>query len=309
VIWSTESRSQEPTVGGDLVMGRTRLRTSGKLLPGKAALVALAASAIAATVDPGGFVAAARAAEEQARPTGETPAKPVVSPEADRILRDMGDYLKEAKQLSFHAEITHDDLLPTGQKIQLSASYDAAVRRPDRVYGEYWGDGGGRRFWYDGKTVTLYEAGLNLYASEPAGPTIDATLTHLIEVLGFTPPLSDLMTSDPAATLRRNVLFGFRVGETQVGGVRCQHLAFVERDIDWQIWIADGTQWVPRKLVITYKTLPGAPQFSAFFSDWDLATRAPDALFTPQLPAGAEKISFLSAAAKGKSPITEGKAK
>jgi len=46
--------------------------------------------------------------------------------------------------------------------------------------------------------------------------TIDATLEHLITVLGFTPPLSDLMTSDPATTLRRNVLYGFYVGPTHV---------------------------------------------------------------------------------------------
>lgn len=66
---------------------------------------------------------------------------------------------------------------------------------------------------------------------------------------------------------KANVLFGFSVGVTQVEGVRCHHFAFVEQDIDWQIWIEDGTQWVPRKLVITYKTLPGAPQSTAVLSD------------------------------------------
>src|SRR5262245_14862174 len=282
---------------------------------GMVRLVVIGAVALGATVGYGPAAAepAAEPAKDQlgaaatapgqrdAAPRRETPAKPIVSPEADRILRDMGEYLKAAKQLSFHAEITHDDVLPTGQKIQLAASYDAAVRRPDRVYTEYSGDGGSRRLWYDGKTVTLYEPALDVYGSEATQPTIDAALDHLIEDLGFAPPLSDLMTSDPGATLRKNVLFGFRVGETQVDGVRCQQLAFVERNIDWQIWVEDGTQWVPRKLVITYKTLPGAPQFSAVLSDWDLATRPPDALFTPQVPDSAERISFLSTAGKGKS--------
>jgi len=225
---------------------------------------------------------------------------PTVSPEADRALRDMGDFLKSAQQLTFHAEITHDDLLPTGQKIQLASSYDAAVRRPDRVFTEYSGDAGDKRFWYDGKTITLYDADADAYATEPAKSTIDATLDHLITVLGFTPPLSDLLTSDPAATLRKNVLFGFEVGTTEVDGVRCRQLAFVEKNIDWQIWIEDGTKWAPRKLVITYKTLPGAPQFSAVLSDWDVTTRPPDALFKPQLPAGADQISFKPQATGGK---------
>ena len=226
--------------------------------------------------------------------------QPAIDPQADRLLRGVGDYLRTAQQLSFHAEIAFDDLLPTGQKIQLAADYDVAVRRPDRVYTEYWGDAGARRFWEAAKTVTLYDPDLNLYATEPAKPTIDATLEHLIKNLGFSPPLSDLMLSDPEAALRKNVMFGFYVGVTQVQGVRCHHLAFVERDIDWQVWIEDGTQWVPRKIIITYKTIPGAPQFSAVLSDWDFATRPPDALFMPQLPADAGRITFRAAAPEKK---------
>ena len=86
------------------------------------------------------------------------------------------------------------------------------------------------------------------------------------------------MYANPYEVLRRDVEFGFYVGLSDVAGTRCHHLAFVEQVIDWQIWIEDGTQLVPRKLVITYKTLPGAPQFEAVFSEWDLATRTPDAL-------------------------------
>lgn len=273
------------------------------------------ASAVDPQTPPGGSEPAKGAVAENVPGRASAPAAsqkvqpPLIAAQVDRMMRDTSDYLKAAQQLSFHAEITYDDLLPTGQKIQLAASYDVAVRRPDRVYTEYWGDVGGRRFWYDGKTITLYDPTVGVYASEAAKPTIDATLEHLIKVLGFTPPLSDLMTSDPYATLRKNVLFGFDVGATQVDGVRCHQFAFVERDIDWQIWIEDGTQWVPRKIVITYKSVPGAPQFSAVLSGWDFATRPPDALFIPQLPDGAERISFLATAAAGKKQIGGGKTK
>ena len=243
----------------------------------------------------GGSLSPAASAEAPAANT-EAPAAPAVAPEADRLLRDMGDYLKAAPQMSFHAEITHDDLLPTGQKLQLGATYQAAVRRPDRVFTEYVGDVDARRLWYDGKTVTLYDPMLDVYAAEPGQGTIDATVDHLAKQLGFAPPLSDLMTSDPAATLRKNVLYGFVVGRSEVDGAACQHLAFVEQNIDWQIWIEDGIRVLPRKLIITYKRLPGAPQFSAVLSDWDLATRPPDSLFVAQPPASASRIEFLTAA-------------
>jgi hypothetical protein len=268
------------------------------------AVCVVAGSTSGAQTAPGGAGAAGNTPPQQ-----QAPPSPVISPQADRLLRAASDYLKAASQLSFHADITYDDLLPTGQKIQLAASYDVAVRRPDKFYTEYWGDAGSRRLWYDGETITLYDPSLRIYASEPAKPTIDATLEHLIKDLGFTPPLSDLMTSDPAATLHKDILFGFYVGVTEVEGVRAHHLAFVEQNIDWQVWIEDGTQFVPRKILITYKTLPGAPQFSAVLSDWDFATRPPDALFTAELPADATRIEFLTAAAPKSGPASGGKNK
>lgn len=223
---------------------------------------------------------------------------PIVGEDADRLLKDMGAYLKAAKEFSFHAEIAYDDLLPSGQKLLLAAEQDIAVRRPDRLYSHYRGEAGRKRFWYDGKTVTLLDEPHNTYATEKVPATIDGTLEHLITQLGFTPPLSDLVYEDPYGVLRRNAAFGFRVGFGHVHGARCHHLAFVEDRVDWQIWIDDGRMRVPRKLVITYKTLPGAPQFIATLSDWDFNTRLPDSLFAPELPAGAARIDFIKAAAK-----------
>jgi hypothetical protein len=44
--------------------------------------------------------------------------------------------------------------------------------------------------------------------------------------------------------------------------------------------------------VITYKNQPSQPQFTAVFSDWDFAPRIDQAVFTPELPPGTEKIPF-----------------
>ncbi len=82
-----------------------------------------------------------------------------------------------------------------------------------------------------------------------------------------------------------------------MNGTSCRTFAFVEKDIDWQIWIKDGPQLVPCKLVITYKTQPAQPQFSAVFTDWDFAPRIAEPVFTPDLPPGTEKIPFAAATA------------
>jgi len=256
---------------------------------------------------PAGTTAPAAPAKDSAKEQKEAAPGPVIGQQADRLLRQMSDYLKAAKQFSFHAEISYDDLLPSGQKLQLAATDDVLVRRPDRIYSEFEGETGGKRFWYDGKTITLYDTKHHVYGTEEVPATIDAVLDHLMKVLGFSPPFSDLLHSDPYAILTKNVQYGFYAGLTQVDGRRCHHLAFQEKKIDWQIWIEDGIQLVPCKLVITYKTLPGAPQFIAVFSHWDLVAPAPDSMFAANLPAGADRITFQATAtaekkAKGGTP-------
>jgi hypothetical protein len=226
----------------------------------------------------------------------ETEEKPVIDSRADKLLKAMGDYLKSSKQFSFHANITFDDLIPSGQKIQYASSSDIAVHRPDRVYAEKQSDLGGKRFWYDGKNMTLMDTRLGVYATEPVPADIDSAMDHLMEKYGFSPPLVDFVYSDPYHTLIENVESGFYVGLHDVEGVRCHHLAFVQKNIDWQIWIEDGRQMVPRKIVITYKTIPESPQFSAMFSEWDLDAHLPDALFNINLTftENYEKIEFMT---------------
>jgi hypothetical protein len=220
----------------------------------------------------------------------------------------MGDYLKAAKQFSFHAEITFDDMLPSGQKIQYTASNDIAVHRPDRVYAESQSDQGNMRFWYDGKNMTLMDEGLSVYAKVPVPAVIDASMDHLMEKYGFSPPLVDFIYNDPYNTLIENVEFGFYVGLHNVEGIRCHHLAFVQKNIDWQIWIEDGKQMVPRKLTITYKNVPESPQYIAVLSEWDLDARLPEALFNANLTSNAnfEKIEFMDITKNIPSNLEEG---
>ncbi|MCP4267751.1 MAG: DUF2092 domain-containing protein [Candidatus Brocadiaceae bacterium] len=231
---------------------------------------------------------------EETLPT-ETEEKPAIDSRTDKLLKAMGDYLKSSKQFSFHANITFDDLTPSGQKIQHASSGDIAVHRPNRVYAEKQSDLGGKRFWYDGGNMTLMDTKLGVYATEPVPADIDSAMDHLAEKYGFSPPLVDFVYSDPYHTLIENVESGFYAGLHDVEGVRCHHLAFVQKSIDWQIWIEDGKQMVPRKFVITYKAIPESPQFSAVLSEWDLDAELPDALFDIDLTSteGFEKIEFM----------------
>jgi hypothetical protein len=47
---------------------------------------------------------------------------------------------------------------------------------------------------------------------------------------------------------------------------------------------------LPRKLVISYVSEPGEPQYSATIGRWTLDAKAPEGLFTFEAPEGAEKV-------------------
>ena len=63
-------------------------------------------------------------------------------------------------------------------------------------------------------------------------------LEQLVPKLDFAPPLADFLYRDPYKTVRGNIQYGFDLGQNDVNGRSCRTLAFVENNIDWQIWIA-----------------------------------------------------------------------
>jgi hypothetical protein len=247
------------------------------------------------------LTASAAAQNRPAARHAASPAKgagaPTVAPEADRLIKEMGGYIGSAAEFTFHADVTFDHVLPSGQKLQFSAAEEVVLERPGRLYVEWNGDLGARQFWYDGKSTTLYDPATPFYASAAAPPSIDAMLNELVPKLDFAPPLTDFLYRDPYKTVRGNLQYGFDLGQNDVNGRKCRTLAFVEKDIDWQIWIENGPQPTPCKLVITYKNQPAQPQFTAVFSDWDFAPRIDPAVFVPDLPAGTQKIPFATIAA------------
>jgi hypothetical protein len=212
-------------------------------------------------------------------------------PDALPILKEMCDYLKGLQQFSCQAEITEDVLLTTGQKIQLGKSVEASVRRPDRMRVESQGDADNRQIIYDGKTITLLDRSRNVYTSIDAPPDIDAALNHAIRAFDLRAPLADLIYVDAYKYLTDGVTSGFYAGLHKVQGVLCHHLAFRQKDIDWQIWIEDSPTPLPRKFLITDTKAKGL-QFTALFSKWNTSPQLADAFFTFVPPEKAEKIDL-----------------
>ncbi len=221
------------------------------------------------------------------------PGEERIDPLVERILRQSCDTLEEAGEFTFNAEVTYDDLLYTGQKVQYSGQLETALRRPDRVRTHYQGDRVESATWYDGRSFTIMDTAEGLFASTEAPDSIDALLGETVPQLGFSLELSDFLYSKPCSGLLAGVESAIYAGLESVKGRNSHHLAFTQADIDWQVWIEKGTPPVPRKLVITYKKLPGAPQYTAVIGGWDFAPGLSDAHFTFDPPENAERVEFL----------------
>ncbi|MHC4224097.1 MAG: DUF2092 domain-containing protein [Planctomycetota bacterium] len=229
---------------------------------------------------------------EVAKAPGPRELQSALDPKADEILRRMGKTLKKAQAFRFRATAFYDEVLHTGVEVQLNETVDFRVRRPDGLRLEFARGGSNRILVYDGTHVTLLEQEPALFGTAKAPGNIDATLDMLVETLGLTLPLSDLILSDPYTVLIRSVAAGSYVGTTRIDGVEVHHLVFSQDGLDWQIWIETGERALPVRIVLTYLMAEGAPRYEATLSMWNLASSLTETDFTVAVPSNAEKLEF-----------------
>jgi hypothetical protein len=214
-----------------------------------------------------------------------------VEPEAMAALNKMGAYLRTLKVFQVRAEVSTEDVLENGQKIQFASVTDLLAHSPDRLRVDVDDDRYERLFLYDGKNFTLYGRRLNYYATVPAPPTIAELASQLEEKFGIELPLVDLFRWGGPGSQVSEIKTATTIGPSQVGGTTCEQYAFRQPGLDWQIWIQRGDYPLPRKLVLTTMTDEARPQHVAVYT-WNLAPSYNDATFQFVPPPDARKIVF-----------------
>ena len=220
---------------------------------------------------------------------------PYIEPKAEKILRQMCDYLKTLEQFTFHTENTIDAIPSVGHKIQLASAVDVYLRRPDRLRADAKGDRRNAKFYYNGKTVTINDDDSNQYATMKAPPEIEEALVRTLKTFNINAPLAVLIHRNPYKILTKKVKTGVYVGLHYVNGIQYHHLMFNQKSLDWQIWIENDDTPLPRKFIITKTVITGAPQFTALMSNWDVSAKLKDSLFNFIPLKKAEEIKVIPA--------------
>lgn len=228
------------------------------------------------------------------KPAAAKPAAaPKVDPAAVKALGDMSRFLQSLSTFRLTSEATLDLVTNDGQRIQSDGVATYRVRKPNAFVIDLKGDWN-RQYVYDGKTFTLYAPERGYFASWPAPATIQATIADAETRFGISLPLDDLFRwSGPDGARAETLTSGFLVGADAVGGVKTNHYAFREsNNIDWQVWIQQGDQPLPLKLVIVDRRDPAAPAYVARLT-WTLNPPLTDADFTFQPRPDAKRIRVI----------------
>lgn len=229
----------------------------------------------------------------------QTPSDSAVEPAALEALNRMGSFLRTLKSFQVTAEVTDEEVLADGLKLQNSSVTNIVARMPDRLFGTVLGDRMDRLFFYNGKTFTLYARRAGYYATIDAPPEIGKLATLLADKYGLEIPLEDLFFWGTSRTDTSVIKAAIDAGPGVVGGVTCGHYAFRQPGLDWQIWIQKGDSPLPRKLVITTLTDDARPQHTSVLT-WNLAPSFDEDAFTFNPPDNAHKIVFADPASAGK---------
>lgn len=220
--------------------------------------------------------------------------QPAVDPPATRILKRMTDYLGSLNQFSVRTQTTVEELLASGQRVDFDVSTRATIKRPDKLFTERSDDLTKQFFYYDGRTLTLYDQLEGVYAEAPAPGNIAEMLDYARQSLGLVIPAADLIYPDAYALLTQDLTSAIVVGKAVVGGVICDHLAFRRPDVDFQIWVADADPPLPRKMVVTDTGTPALLSVTTLISDFNATATVADDRFFFMPPMGAKAIPFMT---------------
>ncbi len=210
--------------------------------------------------------------------------------DAMQILKAMTDYVSSQKIISATYDTDIEVLTDNLQKIQFASSGQMLLSRPDKVRASRVGGYADVEMVFDGKTLSVLGKNLNKFVQVEAAGSVDELVARLRDQLGMAIPGADIMLARSYDELTSDVINGKHIGRGVIDGVECEHLAFRNHDVDWQLWVELGSRPSPRKYVITSKDVTGAPQYTLRIKEWKTDVPVAADAFSFKPPADSQKV-------------------
>ncbi|ACP21966.1 putative periplasmic protein (plasmid) [Sinorhizobium fredii NGR234] len=222
--------------------------------------------------------------------------------DAKQILKAMSDYVTSQQHIQLQYDVDIEVITPHVEKLQFASSGHLKLSRPDKLRATRSGGYTDVEVVFDGKTATVLGKDSNTFTQLDARGSIDQMIDRLRTEHYIELPGADLLLSNLYDELVAGVIEAKYIGHGVVDGAECEHLAFRNQETDWQLWVERGNAPIPRKYVITSKTLAAAPQYTLRIKAWDTDTPLDAKAFTFEPPAGAKSVDVTALADIGELP-------
>jgi hypothetical protein len=212
--------------------------------------------------------------------------------DAKRLMKAMSDHLVSQHVLSFDYDSSLEVVTTEGQKLSLASSGMVQLKRPDKIHATRVGGFVNTESFFDGKVLTLVGKNINAYSQVAEPGTLDNLLNVLRTEYARPIPGGNLLLSNPVDAMMLGVTDIKDLGTGVIGGVECDHLAFRQEHVDWQIWIAHGESPYPCQYSVTTHEHKRSPQYTIRFSNWQSGNTLTTPNFSFKNSTGAKEVKL-----------------
>lgn len=224
-------------------------------------------------------------------------AQPEMQRQAVDALNRLGNYLRSLKRFRIEADSVTDAVLTTGQNVGFLHRTEMSVQSPDKVRLVITGSRAPKGLVYDGHTFVMFNDTQHYYSRVPAPPTIRQLIADINEKYGVQLPLVDLFYWGEQSDDEKALTSALFIGLDKVEGKWCNHYAYQQPGIDWELWIQVGARPLPCRFVVTDTTQPSRPQHAVNYQ-WTLNPTFEAGTFTFHPGPGEREIPMRSPATK-----------
>lgn len=211
------------------------------------------------------------------------------------VLRNMDGFKAGLEAWSIRGSDSRDSRLPHGLIISNTSEVTVSFRQPGSFHFQGFDGASTRQLFVHDGLLTLYDSDKNVYSQVEVPRDIDSALDYALEEFAIDLPLMDLVKQDTFDQLvESSDSVHYLTDKARVQGVDCHHIAVRTPDVDLQIWVQEGDQPLPRRIMITDKWAGGAPRFTGNMS-WDIAPRLEDREFAFEPPEDASRVELMQA--------------
>jgi len=210
------------------------------------------------------------------------------------IIDRMTDVIGDLQSCSFKLHTVNDVMDTSLGLVKQFADFDVYMSGPNKLLVNAYGQKGHREFLYNGQELAYYSFKEHNYGVILAPANTIAMIDSVNALYGIEFPAADFFYPSFTDDLLEDADTIRFLGMDDIDGNEFFHIMALGKDVNFQFWVSNDAYDLPAKFAITYKHMPGSPQYLASFSEWQVNPDLPAAMFDFLPPPDAAQLRIMS---------------